>query len=134
MRFNALTSTLVAAALLLCANMALAADSTAAAPHAAASKATGSDQAAARRKAIDAKRKAEAKIKLVDINSAGKKELKTLPGIGDAEAEKIIASRPFGGKAQLTTRGLIPGAVYENLKARVIARQKPAAAAKPAQK
>jgi DNA uptake protein ComE-like DNA-binding protein len=131
MRFKAITSTLIAATLLLCAGTVAAADSAAVAPHATASKASGSEQAAARRKAIEAKRKAEAKIKLVDINSAGKKELKTLPGIGDAEAEKIIASRPFGGKAQLTTRGLIPVAVYENLKTRVIARQKPAPAAKP---
>jgi DNA uptake protein ComE-like DNA-binding protein len=131
MRLKVITSTFLAAVALLCAGTALAADSAAVAPNATASKATGSEQAAARRKTIEAKRKAEARIKLVDINSAGKKELKTLPGIGDAEAEKIIASRPFGGKAQLTTRGLIPGAVYENLKARVIARQKPAAAAKP---
>ena len=37
-----------------------------------------------------------AKSKLVDINHATKDELKKLPGIGDAEAEKIIAARPLG--------------------------------------
>jgi competence protein ComEA len=43
---------------------------------------------------MDAKRKTAAKVKLVDINSATSEELKKLPGIGDAEAGKIIAGRP----------------------------------------
>ncbi len=42
--------------------------------------------------------------KLVDINSASKAELKTLPGIDDARADKIIAGRPYVSKAVLVDR------------------------------
>lgn len=73
-------------------------------------------------KAKDAK--AAARVKLVDINSAGKAELKTLPGIGDAEADKIIAGRPFLSKAILVTHKILPQGVYLTLKARIIAKQK----------
>ena len=76
--------------------------------------------------------KSTAKVKQVDINSASKKELKTLPGIGDAEADKIIAGRPYLTKAHLTTRDILPRGVYENLKTLVIARQPPDVKAKPA--
>lgn len=62
-------------------------------------------------------------IKTVDINGATKKELKTLPGIGDAEADKIIAGRPYGSKAWLVTRNVIPAATYEELKTRIMAKQ-----------
>lgn len=78
--------------------------------------------------------KAGTKVKLVDINSAGKAELKTLPGISDTEADKIIAGRPYGSKAQLFTRNIVSGAVYANLKELVIAKQKQDPAAKPSRK
>jgi DNA uptake protein ComE-like DNA-binding protein len=67
--------------------------------------------------------KASAKVKLVDINSATAKELKTLPGIGDAEAAKIIAGRPYGSKAWLVTKGILPEAKYPAIKALVVAKQ-----------
>lgn len=69
------------------------------------------------------KQPAKAKVALVDINSAPKKELRTLPDIGDAEADQIIAGRPYGSKSHLTTRGILPREVYERLKMRVIAGQ-----------
>jgi DNA uptake protein ComE-like DNA-binding protein len=74
-----------------------------------------------------------APVKLVDINSASKAELKTLPGIGDAEADRIVAARPFLTKAELVTKKVIPTGPYLSLKNRVIAMQKgkPKAAAKP---
>ena len=74
-------------------------------------------------KDLDAKRKAAAKIKLIDINSAKKEELKKLPGIGDVEADKIIAGRPFGSKVWLETHNIVSMEVYEKLKQRVIAKQ-----------
>ena len=42
--------------------------------------------------------------KPVDINSAPKSELMKLPGVGAAEAQKIIAGRPFLSKARLKGR------------------------------
>jgi competence protein ComEA len=65
--------------------------------------------------------KPAAQPKLVDINSASKAELKTLQGIGDAEAEKIIAGRPYLSKADLVTKGLIPAGIYQSNRHRIIA-------------
>lgn len=70
------------------------------------------------------KRKPAAPVKLVDINSASRAELKTLPGVGDAEADKIIASRPYLSKAELVTKKVMPTGPYLTLKNHVIAMQK----------
>jgi DNA uptake protein ComE-like DNA-binding protein len=59
--------------------------------------------------------------KLIDLNSASRAELKTLPGIGDAEATKIIANRPFLTKGELVTKKVIPTGPYLSLKNRVMA-------------
>lgn len=72
------------------------------------------------RSEIDAKHKHSASIKLVDINSAKKEELKKLPGISDAEADKIIAGRPFGSKAWLVTNKIIPMETYQAVKGLII--------------
>jgi DNA uptake protein ComE-like DNA-binding protein len=69
--------------------------------------------------------------KPIDINSASRAQLKTLPGIGDAEADKIIAARPYLSKADLASRNVIPTGTYLSLKNRIIAKQK---SAKPAGK
>ena len=125
-------SALVAAALLLCASLSLAVENKPA--PAAETKAIGIPKAADEKaKAKEAKAKAvkaAAKIKVVDINSAGKTELKTLPGIGDAEAEKIIAGRPYLSKANLVTHDVLSREIYDGLKTRVIAKQNQAAADK----
>jgi DNA uptake protein ComE-like DNA-binding protein len=68
--------------------------------------------------------------RLVDINSAGRNELMTLPGVTDAVAEKIIAGRPFGSKSHLTTRGIVARDVYEDIKKLVVAKQDAGSAAK----
>jgi competence protein ComEA len=65
----------------------------------------------------------KAAIKLVDINGATHKQLKRLPGIGDDEADKIIAGRPYGSKADLVTHNVIDLGVYEKIKNQVVARQ-----------
>ena len=70
-------------------------------------------------------------VKLVDINSASPAELKTLPGIADAEVDRIIAGRPFLTKAELVTRKVIATGPYLSLKDRVIAMQKTKPQAKP---
>lgn len=67
---------------------------------------------------------APAKVKLVDINSASRAELKTLPGIGDAEAERIIAARPYPSKAKLAADKVLSMEAYAALKGRIVAVQK----------
>lgn len=63
-------------------------------------------------------------VKVVDINSASKAELKTLQGVDDALAAKIIAGRPYPSKANLVTHNIIPAGLYLQLKPRIIAKQK----------
>lgn len=67
--------------------------------------------------------KSAAKGKIVDINTATDAELKAVPGIGDAYAAKIIAGRPYANKTQLKSRKVLPGAVYEQVKDLLIAKQ-----------
>lgn len=50
--------------------------------------------------------------KKVDINNASVAELKTLPTVGDAEAKKIIANRPYKSKGELVTKAGLPEGVY----------------------
>ena len=61
--------------------------------------------------------------KLVDINSAKREQLMRLPGIGNAEAEKIIAGRPYLSKADLATKNVLPTGVYVSIKKLIIAKQ-----------
>ena len=61
---------------------------------------------------------------LVDIHSASAEELDKLPGVGPARAKAIIANRPYGGKDDLNNRKIIPPNVYNQIKDKIIARQK----------
>lgn len=61
---------------------------------------------------------------LIDINSATRQELMTLPGIGEARADAIIRGRPYRGKDELPRKNIIPQGVYDNIQARIIARQR----------
>ena len=91
--------------------------------------------AAAKAKAAAKKSKAAPpKVELVDINSATKEELKKLPGIGDADADKIIAGRPYLTKAHLQTHNIVSPGVYQAIQKLVVARQKDAKFAKDAKK
>jgi len=110
MKYRPNSVALFAFTLLLGSNLAIAADKTkATAPQPVASQAMTSPKDTA--------------VKLVDINSASKAELKKLPGITDADAAKIIAGRPYGSKAQLVSHDIISNAAYQNLKALIVAKQ-----------
>jgi competence protein ComEA len=121
MKHSSIKSALIAAALLLSASLCLALQNESGTSTE--TKAVGGTKATGKNaKATGAK--AAAGVKRVDINSAGKKELKTLPGISETDADKIIAGRPYLSKAHLTTHNIVSRAVYENLKTLVIAKQK----------
>jgi hypothetical protein len=60
---------------------------------------------------------------LLDINHASVEELKTLPGIQDALAAKIIRNRPYANKTQLSSKGIVSAAAYRKIRALIIAKQ-----------
>jgi hypothetical protein len=114
MKYRFISIALAAAILALGCGLSNAAETQVAAPQPAASKAKTTQQsAAARQKAIDAKRKAAAKVKQVDINSASSEELMKLPGIDEADAAKIIAGRPYGSKIWLMTHKVLSSEKYQ---------------------
>jgi competence protein ComEA len=68
--------------------------------------------------------KADAKKDPLDINSASKDELKALPGVGEAYADKIIKGRGkagYGGKDEL--KKVLPEKTYDGIKDMIIAKQ-----------
>lgn len=72
-----------------------------------------------------ADKKADTKTALIDINTATKAELTAIPGIGDAYSQKIIDGRPYAKKDQLKSKKVIPGATYDKIQDKIIAKQAP---------
>lgn len=117
MKFGIVNTTVITLAVFLCTSPLAATTDKAAAQQAAASKATSGTSSSKSTKVV-----AAPKVKLVDINSAKKEELKTLPGIGEAQAEKIMAGRPYGSKAHLITRNIVEREIYNNINQLVVAK------------
>ncbi len=116
MHHGILRSAVLAAVLAFTAHVSFAADTTTSKSGEAAAKPKTSQKSA--------KAKKPKPPRLVDINSANKAQLKTLPGVGDAEADKIVGGRPYHTKAELVTRNILPSGVYEGLKRQIVALQK----------
>ena len=70
-----------------------------------------------------AEQKPAPKPAVVDLNRASRADLMTLPGIGEAYADKIIAGRPYARKDQLVSKKIVPQATYDKMKDLVVARQ-----------
>jgi competence protein ComEA len=60
---------------------------------------------------------------LMDINSASADDLKTLPGVDDALAGKIIAGRPYTGKDQLLKQNIVDKDEYAKIRPLIHAKQ-----------
>jgi competence protein ComEA len=67
---------------------------------------------------------ATAPAELIDINTATKAQLEPLKGIGPARADAIIKGRPYKGKDELVEKKIIPKNVYDEVKDKIIAKQK----------
>jgi len=119
-RTSAVRRALLAAVVTVWAGPLLAASAAASAPTGTPSATPPSHPASAATK----KKAPAAPVKLVDINSASRKELKTLPGVDDALADKIVANRPYLTKADLVTKGVLQEGPYGALRNKVVAGQK----------
>jgi DNA uptake protein ComE-like DNA-binding protein len=93
-------------------------------PLAAAPPATGRPAAAPVKSPAPAHAAARTAPALMDINSASVEELKTLPGIDEVYAPKIVAGRPYKTKTELLTRKIVPRATYAKIRNLVIAKQR----------
>ena len=67
----------------------------------------------------------------VDLNSASRKELMTLPGIGAAEADRIVANRPYLTKTDLVTKNVLPVGPFLSLKRLIVAMPTPVSKGRP---
>ena len=67
--------------------------------------------------------KTEKSADLIEINSAPKLELMTLPSIGDADAQKMIDGRPYRVKTELVQKNIIPQATYDKIAGSITAKR-----------
>ncbi len=61
------------------------------------------------------------KLGSMDINTASVDQLRTLPGIGDTYARRIVQNRPYSSKNQLVSKGVLPRNVYDKVQNMIVA-------------
>ena len=60
--------------------------------------------------------------KTLDLNTATKEQLSSLPGVTEAEADRIIAGRPYSTSSEVVTRGIMSRTEYDKIADRVTAK------------
>lgn len=61
--------------------------------------------------------------KTLDLNTASRDELMSLPGLSAAEADRVIAARPYDEPGDLVTRHIMPKTEYDRIADRVTAKK-----------
>jgi DNA uptake protein ComE-like DNA-binding protein len=61
--------------------------------------------------------------KQLDLNTATRDQLLSLPGVTAAEADRMIAGRPYSEAGDLVTRRIMPKAEYDKIADRVTAKK-----------
>jgi competence protein ComEA len=61
--------------------------------------------------------------KTLDLNTASRDQLMSLPGLSAAEADRVIAARPYDEPSDLVTRHLMAKSEYERIQDRVTAKK-----------
>ena len=61
---------------------------------------------------------------MIDINSGTFDQLKTLVGIGDTYAKRIVEGRPYLRTGELVTKNVIPQMNYDRIKEHIMTRPK----------
>ncbi|MGE0469997.1 MAG: ComEA family DNA-binding protein [Nitrospira sp.] len=59
---------------------------------------------------------------MININSGTFNQLKTLVGIGDTYAKRIVEGRPYQRTGELVTKQVIPQMTYDMIKDHIITR------------
>lgn len=63
--------------------------------------------------------------KPLDLNDATREQLLSLPGVTAAEADRVIARRPYAEPAELVTRRILPKAKYDRIADRLTVKRSP---------
>lgn len=58
----------------------------------------------------------------IDVNTASKTDLMTLPGVDDATADKIIAGRPYASKNDLVKKDVLTQEELKKIESHVMAK------------
>ncbi len=53
---------------------------------------------------------------LVELNTAGRKRLAKLPGLTEADADRIVSNRPYKNRKDLVRKGVLTEAQFEHLR------------------
>jgi competence protein ComEA len=59
----------------------------------------------------------------LDLNTASREQLLSLPGVTAGEADRVIAGRPYRKPDDLVTRHILPKAEYDKIADRVTAKK-----------